>query len=208
MRDVIVLHGLWVSGLVMTPLASRLAAEGFRCHLFRYAGRGHPMTVNTDRLLRFAHALGPAHFVGHSLGGLVILEALGEAPGTAAGKIVLLGAPAAGSFSGRRFAAHRFGRWLLGRSESLWRERGASRWSRPEPLGVIAGTMPLGLGRAFGRLPGPNDGVVCVEETTVEGMRDRIVLPVSHSAMILSARVAAQTAEFLRQGRFRRDADL
>ena len=207
MQEVIVVHGLWVPGLAMSPLAARLAAQGFRCHLFRYAGRNHPMEANAERLLRFAHALGPAHFVGHSLGGLVILEALGAAPGVAAGKVVLLGTPAAGSFSGRRFAGHRFGRWLLGRSESLWRERGAARWRRPEPLGVIAGTMPLGLGRALGRLPGPNDGVVCVEETAIEGMRERIVLPVNHSAMIVSARVAAQTAEFLRNGRFRHGGD-
>ena len=207
MREVIVLHGLWVPALAMSPLVARLAAEGFRCHLFRYAGRGHPMAANAERLLRCAHAVGPAHFVGHSLGGLVILETLGAAPEMAAGKVVLLGTPAAGSVAARRFAGHRFGRWLLGRSESLWRERGAARWMRPEPLGVIAGTMPLGLGRAFGRLPGPNDGVVSVEETTVEGMRERIVLPVSHSAMILSARVAAQTAEFLRHGRFRHDGN-
>jgi len=38
-------------------------------------------------------------------------------------------------------------------------------------------------------------------------MRERIVLPVSHSAMIVSARVAAQTAEFLRNGRFRHGGD-
>jgi pimeloyl-ACP methyl ester carboxylesterase len=206
MREVIVLGGLWVPGLAMSPLAVRLAAEGFHCHVFRYTGRGHRVDMNAERLSRFAQAVGPAHFVGHSLGGLVILEALGAAPELAAGRVVLLGTPTAGSFAGRRFAAHRFGRWLLGRSESLWRERGAARWRRPEPLGVIAGTTPLGLGRALGRLPGPNDGVVCVEETTVEGMRDRIVLPVSHSAMILSARVAAQTAEFLRRGRFWHDA--
>lgn len=207
MREVILLHGLWVPGIAMTPLAARLAAEGFRCQLFRYTGRDHPLEANAERLLRYARAVGPAHFVGHSLGGLVILEALGAEPAAAVGRVVLIGTPAAGSFAGRRFAGYRFGRWLLGRSEALWRERGAGRWSRPEPLGVVAGTMPLGLGRALGRLPGPNDGVVCVDETAVEGMRDRIVLPVSHSAMILSARVAAQTTEFLREGRFRHHAD-
>lgn len=205
MRDVILLHGLWAPGLVMSPLAARLAAEGFRCHLFRYAGRDHPLEANAERLLRFARARGPAHFVGHSLGGLVILEALDGAPEMATGNVVLLGTPVRGSFAARRFAGHRFGRWLLGRSASLWRERGAARWMRPEPLGVIAGTMPLGLGRALGRLPGANDGVVCVDETAIEGLRERIALPVSHSAMILSARVAAQTAEFLRHGRFRHD---
>lgn len=206
MRDVIILHGLWVPGLVMSPFASRLSAAGFRCHLFRYAGRDHPLEANAERLLRFARTLGPAHFVGHSLGGLVILEALGSAPQAAVGNVVLLGTPVCGSFAGRRLAGYRLGRWMLGRSEALWRERSPARWARPEPLGVIAGTMPLGLGRALGRLPGANDGVVCVVETAVEGMRDQIALPVGHSAMIVSARVAAQTVAFLRQGRFRHDA--
>lgn len=190
----------------MTPLAARLAAQGFRCRMFRYAGRGQPLEANAERLLRFARAREPAHFLGHSLGGLVILEALGAAPELAVGNVVLLGTPAGGSIAARRFAAHRFGRWLLGRSASLWRERGTARWRRPQALGVIAGTMPLGLGRAFGRLPGANDGVVCVAETAIDGMRERILLPVSHSAMILSTRVAAQTAEFLRSGRFRHEA--
>jgi pimeloyl-ACP methyl ester carboxylesterase len=205
MRDVIVLHGLWVPGLVMSPLAARLAVAGFRCHLFRYAGRDHPLQANAERLLRFARSFGPAHYVGHSLGGLVVLEALDAAPELVAGNVVLLGTPVRGSYAGRRFAGHRFGRWLLGRSAALWREHGGLSWRRPEPLGVVAGTLPLGLGRALGRLPGINDGVVCVDETAVEGMRERVLLPVSHSAMIVSARVAAQTAAFLRDGRFRHD---
>ena len=46
------------------------------------------------------------------------------------------------------------------------------------------------------------DGVVRLEETEVEGMRDRIVLPVGHAAMLVSARVAAQAAQFLAHGRF------
>ena len=47
-----------------------------------------------------------------------------------------------------------------------------------------------------------NDGVVRVEETEVEGMRERMVLPVGHSAMLLSARVDAQVGSFLAHARF------
>jgi hypothetical protein len=54
----------------------------------------------------------------------------------------------------------------------------------------------------FGRLPGVNDGAVCLEETAVEGMAARVVLPVGHSAMLVSARVAAQIAAFLSHGKF------
>jgi len=204
--NVVLVHGLWVPALVMTPLAARLSRAGLRCQRFDYGGRGRAFSVNVEGLARFARALAPAHFVGHSLGGLVILQALNAHPEIAVGKVVLLGSPARGSFSGRRLSRHRVGRWMLGESEALWRESRGLRWMRREPLGVIAGTLPMGLGRALGRLPGPNDGVVCVEETAVEGMSERITLAVGHSVMLVSARVAAQTAAFLREGRFRHDA--
>jgi hypothetical protein len=41
-----------------------------------------------------------------------------------------------------------------------------------------------------------------VDETAIEGMSERITLHVGHSAMLVSARVAAQTAAFLREGKF------
>ncbi len=205
MKDVILVHGLWVPGMVMTPLAARLAQAGFRCRLFGYAGRGRPLEANIDRLARFAGTVGPAHFVGHSLGGLLVLEALESDRGIDAGRVVLLGTPARGSLAGRRLARHGLGRWMLGESERLWREGRIARWTRSEPLGVVAGTAPLGLGRLFGRLAVPNDGVVALDETAVDGMAERVALPIGHSAMLVSARVAAAVASFLLHARFTPD---
>ena len=202
MREVILAHGLWVPALVMTPLAARLHAAGFRCRLFDYPGRGRPLEAHAERLARYARCAGPAHFVGHSLGGLVILQALEQHRSVAAGNVLLLGSPVRGNFAGRRLAQHGWGRWFLGESEPLWREGRSACWTRPEPLGVLAGTLPIGLGRLFGALPGANDGVVRLEETEVEGMRERVVLPVGHSAMLVSARVAAQAVSFLSDARF------
>jgi len=88
---------------------------------------------------------------------------------------------------------------------ALWREGRDARWTRVERLGVIAGTRPIGLGRMLGRLAGPNDGVVTVEETTIEGMSERISLPVGHSQMLISGRVADQISAFLDHGRFAPD---
>ena len=76
MRDVILAHGLWVPGLVMHPLAYRLEQAGFRCHAFSYMGAGRPLSAHAERLARFAHGIGPAHFVGHSLGGLLVLDCI------------------------------------------------------------------------------------------------------------------------------------
>jgi len=202
LREVILVHGLWVPALVMTPLAARLHGAGFRCHLFGYSGRERPLAEHAERLTRFAQDIGQAHFVGHSFGGLVVLEALEAHRAAKAANVVLMAAPARGNFGGRRLAQHGWGRWFLGASATQWREGRSARWNRPEPLGVLAGSMPIGLGRLFGALPGANDGVVRVEETTVEGMRERVVLPVGHSVMLASARVAAQVVSFLNDARF------
>ncbi len=202
MREVILAHGLWVPGFAMKPLAARLKRAGFHCHTFSYMGTAQPPEAHAERLARFARDIGPAHFVGHSMGGLVMLEALIRHPETAVGRVVLLGTSTNGNFAGRRLARHAFGRWLLGASEGLWREGGGRRWTRVERLGVIAGTRPIGLGRLLGSLAGTNDGVVMMNETTIEGMSERIALPVGHSQMIISARVAQNVALFLAAGRF------
>jgi len=141
------------------------------------------------------------------MGGRVILEALEQECALQAGRVLLLGTPVRGCMAGRRLACHAAGRWFLGESEELWRESDRhARWRRPEPLGVIAGTLPLGLGRVLGRLPGINDGVVRLEETEIEGMAARVVMRIGHSAMLLSSRVAAQADAFLRTGAFLHDA--
>jgi len=206
MRDVVLVHGLWVPGVVMQPLAARLARSGYRCHTFSYMGAGRPLAAHAERLARYARDVGdkygPAHFVGHSLGGLVVLEALSAHADVDVGRVVLLGTPVRGCYAGRRIARYPAGRWFLGQSEELWRERRAAHWTRREALGVVAGSLPIGLGRLFGPLPGVNDGVVSVDETAIEGMADRVVLTVGHSAMLISARVAAQVAAFLLNGEF------
>ena len=71
------------------------------------------------------------------------------------------------------------------------------------PVGVIAGTRafdPLG----WLLLPRPNDGRVAVARTRLPGMTDHLVLPVTHTLMMRSLVVIAQTLHFLGQGRFER----
>jgi pimeloyl-ACP methyl ester carboxylesterase len=209
-QDVILLHGLWMPGIVMKPLASRLEARGMRTHLFGYASRRHPLEAHADRLVRFVRECAgnaPVQFVAHSFGGLVVLAALAREDAPKASCVVLLGTPVLGCMAGRRLERSAPGRWLLGESRPLWQERSTAKWAGPAPLGVIAGSRPsIGLGRLLGRLPGVNDGVVRCDETTLEGMAERVVLPVSHTELIFSARVEAQTAHFLAHGKFLHDA--
>ena len=197
--EVVLVPGLWMPAAVMLLLAAHLERAGYRVHRFGYRGRD-PLDANIERLASFARG-SLMHFVGHSLGGVLIYDMLERHRDIAAGRVVLIGSPVRGSFAGRRFGSRSLGRWMLGGCSPRWQEREA-RWQRPEPLGVIAGTMAFGLGRAIGRLPGDNDGVVCVEETRIDGMVARALLPQGHSRLLVSQSVAGLVERFLGTGRF------
>ena len=202
-RDVVLAPGLWMPALAMTLLAARLTRSGYVPHVFAYRGRS-PLEGNAARLARFAHetlAGRPAHFVGHSLGGVLVLQTLNTYDDLPVASAILLAAPVRGCLAGRRLASARVGRWMMGACGELWHEREA-RWQRTAPLGVIAGTLAVGLGRALGGLPGPSDGVVRVDETTVEGMTARALVPLGHSLLLVSGTVGRLVERFMSAGRF------
>ncbi len=203
MHEVVLVSGLWVPAMAMGFIAGRLARAGFAPARFAYLGR-EPIEKNVERFARFVRSRawnGAPHFVGHSLGGVLVFDMLSACPDIPAGRVVLVGAPVRGSLAGRRLGSYAPGRWMLGCSVTRWTERDAT-WRRPEALGVIAGTLPVGLGRLLGRLPGDNDGVVRVEETTVTGMADRALLRQAHSQLAFSGGAATLIERFLVRGRF------
>ncbi len=199
---VLLVPGLWMPAVAMSFLASQLARRGFAPQLFSYRGRA-PLEANVERLAGFAaaRAAGPLHYVGHSLGGLLILAALERHPELPAASAVLVGSPVKGCAAGRSFGRVALGRWMMGASRPLW-EPCSARWTRQAPLGVIAGTAPFGLGRVLGPLAGENDGVVCLSETEVDGMKARALVRLGHSSLIFSPKVAALAARFLATGAF------
>jgi pimeloyl-ACP methyl ester carboxylesterase len=206
MADVVYVHGLWMPGEESLVLRHRLAQEfGLALQAFRYSAASTTMEEITARLEDFVRELrAPAlHFVGHSLGGLVIHRFFERYPAQPPGAVVFLGTPCVASR-----AAERAGRFapiaqLMGQSvaQELLRPQ-ERRWSLPRSLGIIAGNQPLGLGQLLANFDEDNDGTVAVSETRMPGATDHIVLPVSHLAMLLSARVAHETGTFLTQGRF------
>ena len=206
---VILLHGLWMSGFELGVLKRRLQTQSpFRPVAFSYPSIGGSMADHASSLIEFARAQqgDELHFIGHSLGGLVILRALQLTDDLPPGKAVLLGTPSQGSKAAQSVARWLpFGRAILGPAalEEII-EAGAREWSGRREIGVIAGSMGMGLGRLFADFDADHDGTVSVAETQLPGARDHIVMPTSHTGMLFSADVADQAAHFLSNGVFRR----
>jgi pimeloyl-ACP methyl ester carboxylesterase len=204
MGEVVLVHGLWYRAWSLRVLAHRLAAAGRRVHRFSYPTRKRDLAGNAAALAGFCRRLraGELHFVAHSLGGLVLLHMLWREAQLPPGRIVLLGTPLTGSAVASRSIALPGGAFLLGlAAETLARGHGHGFGGRQ--AGMVSGTRPLGIGRFTGALHGPNDGTVAVAETLHEGLADRVELPVTHTGMLMSPRVAAEAAFFLENGRFR-----
>jgi hypothetical protein len=72
-------------------------------------------------------------------------------------------------------------------------------------VGVIAGSMPVGIGHIAGKFGEPNDGTVAVSETRLDGARDHMVMEVTHMGLTTSRNVADQIGAFLRRGEFLRE---
>lgn len=200
----VLVHGLWMTGLDLFFLARRLRRCGFQVHIFHYASLGGDPAGHVARLQHFVQALGvtPVHWVGHSLGGLLVRQLLHEhGAQLPPGRVVTLGTPHGGSQVASVMSARWPGRLLLGRSLPALLGRLPS-WERVRPLGSIAGTLPLGIGLLVSGLPRPHDGTVAVAETELAGMDDHIALPVSHMGLVFSAVVAQQVCHFLRHGCF------
>ena len=203
-RSVVLVHGLWYGAISLRLLARRLAAQGFEGHRFSYPTVRRSIAESARQLHRYARGLDAStlDFVGHSLGGLVILRMLDEYRGLPGGRVVLLGSPVTGSAVARRLSDWPLARGLIGRSGGML-TAGFAHAPSDRPVGIIAGTRGMGLGRAIERLERPHDGTVSVTETRLPGAADHLQLPVSHTGLVLSASVADQTAAFLTDGCFR-----
>ena len=86
-------------------------------------------------------------------------------------------------------------------AEELLQQR-AARWDVGRELAVIAGNVPLGFGRLLLKFGEDNDGTVAVSETQVAGATAVLTLPVTHSGMLWSTRVAREVGSFLEYGSF------
>jgi pimeloyl-ACP methyl ester carboxylesterase len=189
---VVLVHGMGRTSVSMMPLEYFLRRQGFDVLLFGYSSYGPTIAQIGDRLReRVAETAvegryRKVHFVGHSLGNIVIRRALQEGMPVEIGRFVMLAPPNQGARSADRMAP--YFSWLLHPLPELQTEGSTVRGMSP-PEGV-----------EFAVIAAEDDGKVSIEETRLEGAAEHLVLPGYHTFLPMDRAAMERTARFLRTG--------
>jgi hypothetical protein len=210
---IVLLHGLGRGTTSMWLLASRLEDAGYYVHRVGYSSLDQrPDEILQDISKQINECCRdheqPVHFVGHSLGGLMIRAYLQDNEVDNLGRVVLLGTPN----NGTEAADHFSDGWLMKILGPTANALGTDDESFPNslappyyPVGIIAGKLNSRLNDQV--VPGEDDGLVSIESTKIDGMTDFIVIETGHSMMRYDSEVADQTVAFIKFGAFKDESD-
>ena len=209
---VVLLHGLGRNARAMLLLESALTEAGYEVHNIGYPSKSLPPEALIGLVaeeVKECCAAGDqrTHFVGHSLGGLLIRGYLAEQRPARLGRVVQLGSPNAGSevadveLEGELDTFVREYVGPAGRALTTAEDGFPASLPPPDyPLGVIAGTRSNPLTDRW--LPSPNDGLVSLASASATEVTDLWTVDASHWQLRNRKDVAERVVAFLRTGAF------
>lgn len=208
---VVLLHGLGRSARSMSVLEDFLLAEGYRVANIDYPSRKQDIeTLARDAVVRGLASCRQMqaqkiHFVTHSLGGILVRYYLSENLIPGLGHVVMLAPPNQGSEVADVLSRVPGFDAVVGPAGS---QLGTNAGSIPRSLGPVAGRVGVIAGSSTINplfswlLPGPDDGMVSVRSTHLEGMSDFATVRASHTFVMRNSGAMDLTLRFLRSGKF------
>ena len=203
----VMVHGFFRRGRNMRYLAQKLEQRGFRVFVPTL-----PMTFRSvhecgeslaQMIEKHVPEGGVTHFVGHSMGGLVIRDYLSRRVVEGLGRVVLIGTPNGGSPYANLLLGLPFSRQVFESLRDL-AEPGpdiASPRNVPAPeIGIIIGTRPDVVRKLL--LSGEHDGLVRAESVRCIAANDEILIPCSHERLHWRSDTAEAIVSFLETGKF------
>ena len=203
--QVLFVHGMGRSPLSGSVLLWKLRRAGLTTRTFGYSVSFEDFLRIRDRLVAAVSRLaerGDYVLVGHSLGGVLLRAAINALPAETRlpRRLFLLGSPVRSSRLAQRFGAHRIFRLVTrdcGRllaSPSRMAEIGAVA----VPTICIAGISGFSGARSY--FPGElNDGIVSLSEVAADWAVEHVQVPVFHTLMPSSPRVAKLVLQRIRK---------
>ena len=191
---VVVIHGLGRSRVSMGLLAWRLERSGYRVLNWGYSSTRHTLPelgdMLAERVARETHSAPRVHFVGHSLGNIVVRWTVAHHRPERLGRVVMLAPPNQGAVAADRFTPY-LG-WFLRPLSEL----GTADSSTVRRLGSPPPDVEVAV------IAGEHDGKVSVDEARLPGARAFAVVPAAHTFLMNRRDVARMTVGFLRTGAF------
>ena len=211
---VILLHALGRTPASMSLMAAHLRKENYivinqyypttRKSISVLAENNVPEMVNQCQ----QHQPSKINFVTHSIGGIVLRHYLQNNQPVNLGRVVMLAPPNHGSKLADLLHNNWFFKQIIGPAgQELTTKKSTTLACLNKrityPLGIIAGNYSFNpLMKFF--FHEENDGKVPVSSTRLAGMKDFIVLPVSHAFMTHNKLVMLEVDSFLHQGSFKK----
>lgn len=208
---VVLLHGLSRSDASMLVLQQVLEFHHYHVVNETYPSDDAPIGDLVQYVARSASLCGDErmHFVTHSLGGILVRAWLAQGHPPNLGRVVMLAPPNHGSEIVDALRSNEFvSEVVTFLNGPATYQLGTDPDSVPNQLpavdfdlGVIAGNLPINpIGAVL--IDGPSDGTVSVASTRIEGMSDHVVIPASHTLIMMNPEAMAEVLEFLRNGVF------
>lgn len=213
-EHVVLVHGLARTSSSMSRMQRGLEAAGYIPIAWSYPSRRRRLEGHISAFQDWLSSTdfeGIVHFIGHSLGGLIIRGALAQNPAVTVGRIVMIATPNQGAGIVSRYGRQPFSQLIFGLPMEDLQENSESLINMGIPnaeIGIIAGVQPF---HPFNPISYINllhlsdtehDGTVELANTYLEGMADRITVNAHHTFICDDHKVIEQTTHFLKHGKF------